>query len=291
MVHTEHGTNRGVLIAGAVGFTSVGLMGIIAYFLLEVFASVALAVSDSLTKRIDKYLNQGRRQILIGGALGCFAKGLMYILQIYLIGRFERGLSLTIISYGYWVGAVVASLGVSWAFTVMYRFKAGPSSSILMFFMAASFAMYALAGLPEAAYQRRALGAVAILFQAAAVIDLYFGSEQPHTPFMEWGSWPTTIAIVIAFLHYTIFFWVGQYMMPSSSATLHSRWGTQLGLMAGDFMLHIVAVVFAIVFYNMSPMIIQLLKRRFGNVQAAEEGRSSLLTTVDDGVTLQPADD
>lgn len=243
----ENNSYGDVLIAGTVTFGVFGLIGAALFFYMSSF-NYEHESDDTPKERKHKNRRFAQRLMAMFGAsaLGVLAMGYLFVL--FKIGTLVRSDGQTV-NWSYFAFAAAAWFLLGLLHSVFFRLEGYSRRVALAVLFALSPLLLALAPLSPHDDKRDVCFGFAVAFQALSLFFIFW-FEGIAGPLKRWYGWVAAAGVVLAFLLYDIFFYIGYLNEVSSAVLLTSRWNAQVAFLIADFLAFVVSAVAALWLYR-----------------------------------------
>lgn len=244
---TEHNSYGNVLIAGTCLFGVVAFLGLGLFLFLSTINYEPVAGDDPrVAKRKERRVQQ-RLMVMFGTAAnGILAAGYLFVL--FKIGTLTRSDSY-VINWSYFAFAAGAWFMLGLLHSVFFRLEGYARRVALAVLFALPPLLLALGPLSPSESKRDVCYgfAVALQFVSVAYIAWFEGVSGPLK--RAYGIIPAGL-VLVAFLLYDVFWFIGFLNEDNSAVVLTSRWNAQIAFLFADLLAMIGSAAAAIMLYR-----------------------------------------
>lgn len=236
-----------VLIAGTVTFGVFGVLAAAIFFYMSSF-SYEKAKDDTVKERTHKNRRFAQRLMAMFGAaaLGVLAAGYLFVL--FKIGTLVRSDGQTV-NWTYFAFASAAWFLLGLLHSIFFRLDGYSRRVTLGVLFLLPALLLALAPLSPHLDKRNVCFGFAVALQAVSLFFIFW-FEGVAGPLKRLYGWIVAAGVLIAFILYDTFFYIGYLNETASAVVLSSRWNAQVAFLIADFLAFVVSAALAFWLYR-----------------------------------------
>lgn len=243
----ESGSFGAVLITGTAFFGVLGLLAAALYIYMSSF-SYELAAGDSEKDAVHKKRRFAQRMMALFGSSALLVVAFGYLFVLFKVGTFVR-------SDGYTVNWTYFSfLALAWMLLGLlhgYFFRLDGYSRRVSLGAMWAIAMVLLAVAPVTPHdsKRDLCFAVSVVLQALSLLYVFW-FEGMHGPLKHLYGWLAAGPVLVAFVLYDTFWFIGYLNETSFGVVLTSRWKAHLAFLCADLCAFVLSSAAAFFLYR-----------------------------------------
>jgi hypothetical protein len=244
---TESGSFGDVLITGTVVYGVAAALAAVLYVYMSMFDYEEKASDDVKTTNLKKR-RFIQRMMSFFGALALGAMGLGYLFVLFKIGTVVRSDGVTV-NWSYFAFAAVAWSLLGTLHGYFFNLDGYSRRMALGGLWAAAMVLLAVGPLSPHGVKRDVCYGVSVALQAVSIAYLFWFQGKPRALLRIYG-WIPAAFVLLAFLLYDVFWFIGYLNLNSSAVELTSRWKAHLAFFFADLCAFVISAVAAFMLYK-----------------------------------------